>query len=634
MKKGQSLIELILAIGLTAILIPALTLGFVAAREGKPQQKQRLEAIMLLKEAQEATRSVREKGWSQVANNGTYHPVITSGTWSFAANSESINGFTRSIVVSDTYRDSNGNIVLNGTLDPSTKKVIITIFWTLPYSSSVTSTSYIARFTNSSYTETSESQFNPGTKTGTVVTNVSGGEVTLGAGGGGDWCNPNLSITAVDLPKNGVANAVAAIEGKAFAGTGDNASGISYASVNISNSDPPAGSVEATFDGYKTNDGIFGETNYAYLATDTNSKEVAIVDLTSIVSGKYSESGYFNAPGNGNANSVYVSNNIGYMTDGAGHLYTFDLSSKSGSRPQLGSIDLAGVGNKVVVSGSYAFVAEAGSTQLEIIQVSSDGRTLNIVGHASLAGAGAKSLFVNSSATRAYFATAISSTQREFFIVDISTKTGSRPTVGSFEADGMNPRGVTVVTGNKALIVGTGGEEYQVINILNETNPVQCGGLNIDSGVNGVASVVESDGDAYSYIITGDASSEFKIIEGGPGGQFATSGTFESSIFDAGLEVSFNRLYIDITEPAQANIQFQVAAADAINNSCATSNFVFVGPDGTSGSYYTASSPIFMDDDGASYENPGRCFKYKGYFTTSDISQTPVFNDMTINYSL
>lgn len=630
---GQSLVELVLAIGLSAILIPALTLGFVASREGKPQQKQRLGAIMHFKEAQEATRSVREKGWSTFAINGTYHPTSTNGGWSLSPNAENINGFNRSITISDTYRDSNGNIALIGSLDPSTKKVDIVVSWTQPFTSSLTSTSYFTRFTNSAYTETSESDFTQGTLSGTTITNISGGEVTLGAGGGGDWCNPNLTISAVDLPKSGVANAVSAIEGKAFAGTGDNAAGVSYASVAIDNSTPPNGNVSGTFDGYKTNDGIFGETNYAYLATDTNSKEVVIVDLTNITNGKYSEAGYFNAPGNGNANSVYVANNIGFMTDGAGHLYTFDLSSKSGSRPQLGSVTLQGIGKKVIVSGSFAFVAESGSTQLQIIQVSSDGRTLSVVGQASVAGLGAKSIFVNDSATRVYIVTEASPTQKEFFIIDTTIKTGNRPTLGSYESSGMNPKGVTVVTGNKAIIVGTGGQEYQVLNILNEANPTNCGGLNIDSGVNGVASVIESDGDAFSYIITGDASSEFKIIEGGPGGQFATSGNFESAIFDPGFEVSYNRAYVNFASPTQTSFSYQIAIADPINNSCSGALYAFVGPDGTSNSYYTASSQIFLSDDGVNFENPGRCFKYKAYFSSNDVTQTPVFYDLSVNYS-
>src|SRR3989344_7936651 len=98
-------------------------------------------------------------------------------------------------------------------------------------------------FTQTLGLQTPLADFDLGTKTGTTVTNVSGGEVTLGAGGHGDWCAPNLSIAALDLPKNGEANAVTAIEGRAFAGTGDNAAGESFVNINITNSDPPLASI-------------------------------------------------------------------------------------------------------------------------------------------------------------------------------------------------------------------------------------------------------------------------------------------------------------------------------------------------------------------------------------------------------
>ena len=68
------------------------------------------------------------------------------------------------------------------------------------------------------------------------------------------------------------------------------------------------------------------------------------------------------------------------------------------------------------------------------------------------------------------------------------------------------------------MLVGTKGEEYQLVDIANEATPSRCGGLNIDTGVKGVSSVLEADGDSYSYIITGDSAAELKVIEGGPGG--------------------------------------------------------------------------------------------------------------------
>lgn len=641
-KKGQSLVELLLVIVLSSLILPTLITGLVSSRGGRAQQEQRLQAITYLKETAEALRNVRENGWDVFSINGIYHPVISGSSWALASGSESINGFTRQVVISDVYRDQNGAIVsTGGTLDPSTKKGVITVSWSTPFSSSIQSTLYLTRYLdNITFVDTSEADFNAGTKTGVTVTNTSGGEVILGSGGQGLWCTPNLSISALDLPKNGVANSVTAIEGRAFAGTGDNASGISFANISIRNTNPPNASIAGTYDCCKTND-VFGELNYAYLATDTNSKEVVIVNLAT---NPYSEAGYFNIPGNTNANSVFVVGDTGYTT-AENKLYNFDLSSKSGSRPARDpngvQVSVLGEARELYIVGNYAYVTIGNYALIELVIVDlSDPNNLRVVGWANVNGASGQEVYVNSSGTRAYLATSADPSKSEFFVIDTSTKTGTRPTIGSYEANGMNPKGVTVVTGNKAILVGTGAEEYQVIDITNENSPSRCGGLNVDAGINEVSSVLESDGDAYSYIVTGDAAAEFKIIEGGPGGQYASSGTFESRTFDPGAQTTnYNRFIANISKPSQTDIALQVAVADTVGGSCTGVSYPFVGPDKTSNTFFTSTNgttiegQIPADNDGTGFENPGRCFRYKAFLSTTDSSQTPVLYDITVNYS-
>ena len=630
--KGYTIIELLVALAIASLMLPALLTGLVSSREGKAQQTQRRQAVSLLNEAEEAVRSYRNRGWDSFAVNGTYHPVVSGQDWTLVSGSESVNGFTRSINVSDVSRDATGKIVTSGgTVDPSTKKIVVTVVWSTPSSSSIQSTLYLTRYQdNLTYTDTTQADFNAGTKSGTTVTNTSGGEVILAAGGGGgDWCAPSLAGTAVDLPNQGVANAVTAIEGRVFAGTGNNSSGVSFANVSIVGDTPPVATTLGTFDGFKTN-GVFGETNYAYLATDNHSKEIEIINLTT---NPYSEAGYFNAPGNGSGNSIYVKGNVGYMT-AANKFYTFDLSSKTGSRSQLGSANLAATGNRVYVVGNYAYVAiNSTTTQLQIIDVTNPSSP-SIVGQASVNGQAAVDVFVNSSGTRAYIATASSASQRELFIIDVSTKTGNRPTVGSYDTNGMNPKGLTVVTGNRVIIVGTGGEQYQAVDINTESNPNRCGGLTIASGVNGVSSVLQSNGYAYSYIVTGDASSELKIILGGAGNEYTASGNFVSRIFDATKTTAFNRLDLTTTTLAGVtDIKFQVSIVNAVNNNCNQATYSYVGPDNTANTYFTAASNVLQFSSSGSYLNPGRCFRYTAFLTSSDNTQTPVIYDLTVNYS-
>ena len=73
-KSGQSLIEILIAMALVTILLPAILTGLVASREGKAQEDQRLTATALLRESEEVVRSVREKGWEHITSPGIYHP--------------------------------------------------------------------------------------------------------------------------------------------------------------------------------------------------------------------------------------------------------------------------------------------------------------------------------------------------------------------------------------------------------------------------------------------------------------------------------------------------------------------------------------------------------------------------------
>lgn len=643
-RSGQSLIELLIAIGLTALFIPALLTAATASREGKAQAKERMLAIAYLREGEEAVRNVREKGWSNVSANGTYHPSVSGSSWTLLSGEETIEGFSRRIEISDVRRDGNGVIIESGGLvDPSTKRVIVLVSWNTPFPSSIDTTILLTRYLGNTTTlQTTQADFDAGTKTNVVVTNTAGGEIQLTAIGRADWCAPNLSLTALDLPKQGVANAITAIEGRAFAGTGDNASGESFANIAISNTRPPTATLLGTFSNYKTND-VFGEEDYGYIATDTNAKEIVILDIDDA---PYTEIGHFNSPGSTDANSVFVLGNIGYMTAG-NKFYTFDLSSQSGnrtgSRPILDpdGVTLPGIGEEVVVVGNYAYVAigASSSKEMQIVDVS-DPRNVRLMGTGDADPSGAhvgeqgKDIFVNQAGSRAYVVVNATAALSEFFIFDVSTKTGSRPIIGRYEANGMDPKGVTVVTNNKAIIVGTGGEEYQVINVATEATPTRCGGLQVDTGINGISSVLEADGDAFSYSITGDASSEFKIIEGGPGGTYPTSGTFESTTIDLGSEVAFNRFSATVDKPAGTDVTFHIAASDAVSGSCTLASFTFTGPDGTSNTFYqTTAASIFLNDDGQGYENPGRCLRYRAFLTSSNAPVTPTLYDVTFNYS-
>lgn len=683
---GQSLVELLLAIAFAGIILPVLIVSFVSSREGKPQQEQRIQAVSLLKETQEAVRSVREQGWSAFSVDGTYHPVATASAWSLAPGIEVANGFTRSLVISSVTRDaSTGAIVSSGGVpDVSTKKVTASVSWSGPLGSSVSATMYLTRYLgNLGYQETTQAQFTQGTLTTANVTNTNGGEVILATNTKGQWCGPNLSLAAVTLP--GVPNAVYATEGNIYAATGQTSlsSQDSFAHVTVANTDPPTSTLSGKLRGYQTT-AVFGEPGWGYIATTNNTKEVVIANLAQYDDTPNKilhEQGYFNTttnPGSSDssdANALFVTTDVngnqrGYVT-AANYLYVFNLSSKTGSRPRIGNrIQFANSGDRaggIYVRNSggstYAFIAVIGSTpeELKIVNVtnhtiSSQWRVvgdINIEPNNCSSLESGKSVYVTTDGTRAYVSSTNDANFKEFFTINTTSK--SNPTLvggfasnppctngGGYETGGMDPAQSFVVPGvlNRAILVGTdatGGansQEYQILDLTNEANPTQCGGLQLDQGVYGIAAVKETDGDAYAYIITGDAGNQLKIIQGGPDGVYLDAGVYESPIFDAGYQRVFNRISASTTLPAQTNVQFQVAVAEAVAGSCTGATFDYVGPDGTPATYFPATGgTIPQNDDGSDYENPGRCVRYKAFLSTTDYNATPIINDVTVNYS-
>lgn len=314
LKPGQLLIELLVAMGIAAILLPAFLTGLIASREGKAQQPQRNLAVARLQEAVEALRSVREQGWITFASNGTFHPVNVGGQWQLVAGSETTSdGITRSVVIDDVYRDGAGNIISSGgTYDPSIKKATIATSWTQPVPSTQSATIYLSRYLdNINWSQTTAAEFNTGILSNVAVTNSAGGEVELGQNTKAKWCTPAFSSSTIDLP-DGPPVAVAARPNASTSNPNDvlvatapnSSSSIKMAYINVTaNTDPPVSSLHGIFtldaaqysapgyvptgigldNSFKTNDIKYYTSStgklYALLATDRSDREVVAVQV-------------------------------------------------------------------------------------------------------------------------------------------------------------------------------------------------------------------------------------------------------------------------------------------------------------------------------------------------------------------
>ena len=203
--------------------------------------------------------------------------------------------------------------------------------------------------------------------------------------------------------------------------------------------------------------------------------------------------------------------------------------------------------------------------------------------------------------------------------------------ISTYNGGSTDPDGMAVVsTDDRALLVGSGGAyQYQVIDISNEDDPVLCGGLTLPAPATGVTSITDQYNDVWSYLITGETKNQFKIVEGGYGGTYASSGTFISSPFNAGFSSAYNRFTATVSQPASTSIEMQVASAPPFNGSCTGASYNYVGPNGSSASYFTPSGStisgiIPFGTYNTTYQNPGQCFSYKVWMTTSNSNVTPI----------
>src|SRR5258706_8242053 len=528
---GQLLVELLVAFGLASILIPAIIFGFISGSTGRAQQEQRLKATGLLKEGEEAARSLRDADWTNIATNGTYYPKVTVGAWSCGALVDgTIGDFTRRIDITDV-----------SPADLSRKQITVTVSWNNTFVTNMTSTFILTRWKNISSSLTAS---------GTLINQWNG-----------DWCAPSLSLGSIDLG-NATAPSISAVQGQVPTGTGQAAAGFTFVDALLTDPQYPAtpsASAVNTFDGpTKTNDVFTLQSpNYAFIATDSHTKDVDIVNLGIVSGGKYSEAGYFDSPNNGNANAgtVVASGNVGYMTIG-NKLYDFSLSglpNTSTSRTAIHALGLTlpAAATKMVLYNNSLYIS-ASDTTYQLLLV--DANTLTFItkplsspGKIHVNGLGGKSVYVNDTGTRVYLATATSATLKEVFVINTDETSASfGATVGSYDTNGMNPTGIVRVNLPKLVIVGSGGDQYQVVDITDDTNPTRCNPTGFVTGdLNGVATVFTAAQRAYSYIIKNTNSNQLQIIEGGPGNGGGGGGggglIVESPTLDAGHSGIFNR---------------------------------------------------------------------------------------------
>jgi type II secretory pathway pseudopilin PulG len=636
--RAFSLVELILAIGIFATVSSMLILLVVDSSRTLKNTKTRSEATYLIQEINSALLLLKKQSWLNITENtngGQKHIQFLSDTYQIVDGPSTYGKLNYYFTISEAERDEEGNLVeTGGETDFHTRLVSITISWkdSLGKEQTINPQIYLNDWQTYSIFATTVEDFNKGIHNNTITVDDGDGEIILQSRYYSDWCNPEATINEYDIPGEATPRSVFSLLGKSYLGTRGSSNGQPFTKLLIEGVDPPELSVEGYFSGYNVND-IFVTGDYAFLATTNDSKEVVILDVSSL---PYTEVGYYNAPDTYDAYSVFVDGDIGYLGQGR-YLRSFDLSSYTGPRSSIGSKDLAtwlfkwsATVSQIYSKDNYVYaVLDWDWYELAIVDVSNPSNMI-ITSQTSVNNQQVYDMKLSEDGNRAYFGTTESGSEHEIFIIDTSSKNGSRPVISSIDSFGTTIRGIEVVEDENILIaVGTGGEEYQVYNITDKNNPIKCGGMNVNNGVYDIDSIRDPQTNAFSYIVTGDINSEFKIIRGGPGEGgtdgygYYENGEYLSEIYDTESENSrYYTLTTTTNVPTNTTLKFQVRASNNIDMSSSE----WEGPDGSSSTYYEGSE-MYRLENGLI----GRYFQYRILFS-SDIENSPLFEEITINY--
>ncbi len=636
--KGYSLTELVLAIGIFAIISSMLVLLVVDATRTLENTRTRSKASLLTQDVYNSLILIKSQAWYELAqhtNDGNKYLDYSSGTYNILDGERNEEGLTYSFTVEEVQRDSNRNIVESGgTVDPHSRLISINISWVdrIGKVHTINPRMYVNDWNTNSVIYTTLEDFSTGVHNQTIAVDNDGGETRLQSRYYSDWCNPALSLNEYDIPGEATPRSVFSLLGSSYLGTRGELTGQPFTKLNIEGVDPPILTVEGYFSGYNVND-IFVLGDYAFLATTDNSKEVVILDISSL---PYTEIGYFDAPDSYDGYSVFVDGDVGYLGQGR-FVRSFNLSSYNGARSLIGSKDLStwlfrSVANvsQIYAKDNYLYaVLNWDWYELVIVNISNPA-SMSITSQTSVNNQQVYDMEVSQDGNRVYFGTTASSSEKEVFIIDTSSKSGSRPKIASLEMSGTTVRGIAVIEEDNILItVGTGGEEYKVYHIIDEANPTYCGGMDINNGIYDIDSIRDSLTNAFSYIVTGDTNSEFKIIRGGPGGGgvdgygYFEDGIHISSPYDTQSDMSEYRIVnIDADIPTATTLRIQLRSS----NTPLMTGSTWLGPDGTSNTYYESSGSFPLPSTLS-----GRYIQYKAEFLSDTIS-TPLLEELIINY--
>ncbi|MBU1202792.1 hypothetical protein KKH39_01985 [Patescibacteria group bacterium] len=624
--EGFSLMELLVVISFVSVMV-FLILG--VSNSNNKVKKLNEETTQAMFYASEALEAVKLMAWDDIST-GQYSVELTGDSWTLSSGSQLLDGFyTRQIEVSDVYRanisngHSYGEIVSSGGyLDPDTKKAQVIVVWDSKSGHQETQTleTYLHRFKADRWHQTDwvggdgQELWSDETKFSfkdSGIDNSIPGIVTLKAGFI-DWSYANTTST-YDTPGNFDDNDVYEINDIAYLVTENNSYGSEFYILDVSDISSPT--LISSMDIGAAVKSVFVQDNYAYIATDSNYREFQVIDVSNPSSPFIAD--YYDMSGNSNALDVMVDESKAYVVQGD-YLYSFDITDPTDIR-YLDRISVDDQARELFLSESYVYIAtEDDNKELQIMDVTNPAN-LSAVGQYDLPGS-LKGTDVNVRGSRAFISTQNNGSGAEFFVIDV-TNPANPSLLGSYAVDETIHS--FAIVGPYAL-VGTNflDQELVVLDISFPETINEISGFDLNGYVLGMSANC-----SVIYAATSGNTGEFFIISTDVlDCEYADYGTMDSSTFDTGSnQVTYNWIAWTGTEPSGTDIRFQLATSD---NEAGPWNFI--GPDGSSSSYYTNSIQEYIN---YSAHQDDRYIRYRLFLDSDSEWQVPVVEEVFISYS-
>lgn len=576
------------------------------------------------------------------------YPQVNSGSWELVDGSETINDFfTRKIEMEDVRRDpTNGDIVDDGgVIDPSIKKFIVTVSWNKPRNLNIVKEIYLTRYSgNTNWTETTEAEFLDGTADDIEVTNDEGGEIKLAYGEGeGSHTGNRFSV----FGENDTIQLDDRDKKVSYRFTAQYTKTVDKIRVYISNANKnnmPTyryglqgdnnGSPDGTWLGATQN----GYSDEQYYESDEGWVEITLgenVDITEdsvyhlVIEYK---SGSINAGQSITLRSLnplnlivpYDSSDdenlmIRWTEDGGSNWEDVNLTPVY--MLMFTDTDPEAEGNPYYSANDEQVYGDHFKGEIFKYEDNTEFFNRLSVYVKKKPGEGEGQIPEEDLNVTIVDVTDPENEQELFTGVFISKN--DITTDYQLHEIPLDPD-ISFIEGHdyKFYMHSEGTSQNRSYHIEHAVNEDQSPDNNINyQGLNGKYTVSDDAGSTWNTFDNEDTM--FRLSAIADTGYF-TEGEYTSSTFDAGTEVSFNKImWTELINAGITNIEFQIAT----NSDNATWNFV--GPDGTSATRYT-------DPDGGAIPllyTQGRYVKYKIFLTTVDNAQTPIVYDVSINYS-